>query len=85
MYTHDFAGLIACYAAAIPFFWRQALGDLGYTAIYFVAHALLSKNVPAFRFESVEMECAMEEAGEHRPLADDETPVDMQSVATQSA
>lgn len=32
-YPHTFAGLIACYTAALPFFERTVLGDLFFTAV----------------------------------------------------
>lgn len=43
MYTHDLAGLAACYAAAIPFFQNQLLGDAFYTAVLFGGYALLHR------------------------------------------
>jgi hypothetical protein len=42
-YTHDLAGLAACYAAAIPFFQNQLLGDAFYTAVLFGGYALLHR------------------------------------------
>lgn len=33
VYPHTFAGLIACYTAALPFFERTVLGDLFFTAV----------------------------------------------------
>ena len=39
-YPHTFAGLMACYVAAIPFFWRTLAGDLFYTAVFFGLYAL---------------------------------------------
>lgn len=45
MYTHDLAGLITCYVAAIPFFGRTLLSDLLYTGFLFAAHAYLSRKV----------------------------------------
>jgi hypothetical protein len=35
MYTHDFAGLEACYVAAIPFFQNTLAGDLFYVTLLF--------------------------------------------------
>jgi len=42
-YPHTFAGLMACYTAAIPFYTRTLLSDLFYTAALFGAHALLTR------------------------------------------
>ena len=46
-YTHDAAGLMACYIAALPFFGRTLLGDLFYTGVLFTAYALLKRRIPA--------------------------------------
>lgn len=35
LYTRDFAGLTACYTAAIPFFRNSLLGDAAFTALLF--------------------------------------------------
>ena len=43
MYTHDLAGLAACYVAAIPFFQNQLLGDAFYTAVLFGGYALFHR------------------------------------------
>jgi hypothetical protein len=43
MYTHDLAGLAACYVAAIPFFQNQILGDAFYTAVLFGGYALFHR------------------------------------------
>lgn len=40
LYAHTFAGLMACYVAAIPFFWRTLAGDLFYSAAFFGIYAL---------------------------------------------
>jgi hypothetical protein len=45
LYTHDFAGLAACYVAALPFFGRTLLGDLFYSGVLFGAYALLSRRM----------------------------------------
>ena len=42
-YTHSFAGLIACYAAGIPFFGGTALGDLFYCGVLFGGFYLVNK------------------------------------------
>ena len=47
MYPHDFAGLTACYVAAIPFFQNTVAGDLFYATLLFgglrVAELLLPR------------------------------------------
>ena len=83
IYAHNMAGLMACYAAALPFLGMQVLGDLGYTALFFGAHALASKNVVALRSESVEMQLASEGAGEHVPLADADEEMANKTAATE--
>jgi hypothetical protein len=45
-YTHDLAGVAACYAAAIPFFQNQILGDAFYTAVLFGGYALFHRLRP---------------------------------------
>lgn len=35
LYPHTFAGLLACYTAALPFFQYTLIGDLAYTALFF--------------------------------------------------
>jgi len=46
MYSHDAAGLAACFTAAIPFFQNTVAGDLFYAALLFGGFALLEKAVP---------------------------------------
>jgi hypothetical protein len=41
LYPKTFAGLAACYVAAIPFFRNTLIGDLAYSAILFGGFALL--------------------------------------------
>lgn len=48
-YSHDVAGLTACYVAAIPFFGRTILADLFYSGILFSAHWALSRKVSGVR------------------------------------
>ncbi len=43
MYPHTFAGLAACFAAALPFFSRTLIADLFYSAVLFAAYALLTR------------------------------------------
>ncbi len=45
MYSMDFAGLIACYTAAIPFFWNTLAGDLFFVLVLFGGYALVNGNV----------------------------------------
>ena len=49
-YPHTWAGLMGCYAAALPFFAGTLLGDLAFSALLFGLHAVLSRRVyPAER------------------------------------
>ena len=41
MYTHDLAGLSACYVAALPFFKTTIAGDLFWTCVLFGAYQLV--------------------------------------------
>jgi hypothetical protein len=43
MYPKNFAGLMASYAAAIPFFRRSLSGDLAFTVVMFAVPVILSK------------------------------------------
>ena len=43
LYAHSWAGLMECYAAALPFFGRTVLADLFYTGVLFTAYALLNR------------------------------------------
>jgi uncharacterized protein DUF6580 len=49
MYPHTVAGLVACYTAAIPFFWNTLAGDLFYTALLFGGFAALERAFPILR------------------------------------
>lgn len=42
-YPHTAAGLTACFAAALPFYQNQVLGDLFYTVAIFGGYAVLSR------------------------------------------
>jgi hypothetical protein len=46
-YTHDLAGLINCYVAALPFFRNTLAGDAFYVAALFGAVELAVRKVPA--------------------------------------
>ncbi|MBZ5619435.1 MAG: hypothetical protein LAQ69_12035 [Acidobacteriia bacterium] len=45
MYPHTLAGVLSCYAAGIPFFWRTLASDLFYSGVLFGLHAVLSRTV----------------------------------------
>jgi hypothetical protein len=51
MYPRTFAGLVACYTAALPFLRNQMLGDLFYTAVLFGGFALLEHRFPVLRLQ----------------------------------
>lgn len=44
-----FSGLLACYAAGIPFFGAALLGDLSYAIVFFGAFAWAEQQFPALR------------------------------------
>jgi hypothetical protein len=44
-YPKDLTGLVECYVAALPFFHPTVISDLGFTAILFGTHAVLSRTV----------------------------------------
>jgi hypothetical protein len=50
-YPLTFAGLTACYVAAIPFFQNTVAGDLFYSAVLFGGFALLERAVPQLRLQ----------------------------------
>ncbi len=45
MYPHTLGGLIACYAAGLPFFRGTLLGDIFFTAVFFGLYELARKYV----------------------------------------
>lgn len=53
MYPHTTTGLVAAYAAGIPFFQWTVLGTLFYSALLFGGFALLRSRVPALRAQTV--------------------------------
>lgn len=53
MYPQNGAGLVAAYAAGIPFFQWTVLGTLFYSALLFGGFALLRRQVPALRAQTV--------------------------------
>jgi hypothetical protein len=46
MYPKNFGGLMACYAAGLPFFQREVLSDVIFTAILFAIPAVISALKP---------------------------------------
>lgn len=46
-------GLIACYAAGLPFFFNSLLGDLFYSAVLFGGLALAEAKIPTLRHAQV--------------------------------
>ena len=49
MYTHDLAGLSACYVAALPFFKNTLAGDLFWTCVLFGTHPLVRMLLASIR------------------------------------
>jgi len=56
MYTKDFAGLITCYTAGIPFFKNTVAGDLVYSAVLFGAFEWSVKIFPELRLQTVNVQ-----------------------------
>jgi hypothetical protein len=48
-YPKTFAGLTACYAAGVPFFWNTLAGDVCYSALLFGGLFLAERTFPAPR------------------------------------
>jgi hypothetical protein len=48
-YPKSFAGLVACYAAGVPFFWNTLAGDICYSALLFGGLFLAESVYPALR------------------------------------
>ena len=44
-YSRTLSGVMACYAAGVPFFWRTLASDLVYSGLLFGLHAWLSRTV----------------------------------------
>jgi hypothetical protein len=49
LYPQTFAGLSACYVAALPFFGRTVLADLFYSGVLFGAYAIVSRRLESTR------------------------------------
>ena len=47
MYPHTLAGLLTCYAAALPFFGTTLAGDALYTGLLFGLHAMAARTLTA--------------------------------------
>ncbi len=54
LYPKTWQGLVACYVAAVPFFWNTLLGDLFYSAVLFGGLALAERGFPAIRESAFE-------------------------------
>lgn len=52
-YPHNLAGLIACYAAGVPFFWNTLAGDALYAGLFFGGFALAERAFPVLREPSL--------------------------------
>ena len=48
-FSKTFAGLMACYAAGLPFFWNTLAGDMCYSALLFGGLFLAERTHPALR------------------------------------
>lgn len=53
-YPRTGAGLLACYAAGVPFFWNTLAGDAVYAAMFFGGFALAERLFSALREPSFE-------------------------------
>jgi len=52
MYPKDLSGLIACYAAGLPFFQNTILGDLCYSAVLFGSFELSIRRFPQLKLQT---------------------------------
>ena len=48
-FPHTTSGLLACYAASLPFFWNTLAGDATYALLLFGSYALAERFIPALR------------------------------------
>lgn len=53
LYTKDFAGLVTCYVAGVPFFGNMIMGDLFYSALLFGSYEFMQNRIPAMQLEKV--------------------------------
>lgn len=49
LYPKTWAGLVACYTAAIPFFWNTLAGDLLFTVVLFGAFEFMKYRMPQLK------------------------------------
>ena len=54
-YPHTRAGLAACYAAGVPFFWNTLAGDAVYVILFFGAFALAERLFPVLREPALDL------------------------------
>ncbi len=52
-YPHTFAGLMACYTAAIPFARNMLIGNLFFSGVFFGSWEILQRGVPMLREPSL--------------------------------
>lgn len=53
LYSHDLAGLVACYAAAIPFYTGTFLGDAFYVTVLLGGYAFVQKKYPQLNSQTL--------------------------------
>jgi hypothetical protein len=53
-YPHTASGLLACYAAGVPFFWNTLAGDAFYVLVFFGGFAFAERMFPVLREPAVE-------------------------------
>ncbi|MBN1118071.1 MAG: hypothetical protein JXA77_12745 [Bacteroidales bacterium] len=53
MYPKNFSGLIACYAAGIPFFKNTLMGDLVYTGVLFGVFEFAQRRIPSIQLQTI--------------------------------
>jgi hypothetical protein len=53
MYPKNFSGLIACYAAGLPFFKNTVMGDLVYTGVLFGAFEFAQRRIPVLQLQKI--------------------------------
>ncbi|MEG0601989.1 MAG: DUF6580 family putative transport protein [Mucinivorans sp.] len=56
MYPHTASGLMACYAAGVPFFHNTILGDLVYVSVMFGVFELCARQIPQLQLSAVQSE-----------------------------
>jgi hypothetical protein len=54
-YANDWNGLIACYAAAVPFFRHTLCGDLLFSGLFFGSYAVLQSRASVARTAAPEL------------------------------